>query len=355
MSMFFKSETKSVDFSVGDIQSYSRKLQDAVDNAYERYQDVSSWASKILAALDELITVGKENLAICASQLEACAQIISSTEKKIQALVGIVHQLNQTIYQVDQAISNANSAYQRASQQLDRARNMRTGDAEQAKAMRSQAIAAAEKDLSEVKKQLSKLKDKRSRLYRVKCDAEADMSALNEYLSKIQACQTRLTHEKEKISHTVFTAEGLIGKVTDSLNRLHNSFHNDINNALGQYQNATKTALSRAKTALMRMSELNNQYYSDFEQIEITDLDAFMQESVDMAEQIAAAAKRYRTIYRIRDDHSSILSDDVMSQSVALIDSVADAEKNTLTKLKKYADRLDEFSHSLLQYYRSKL
>ena len=31
--MFFKSETKSVDFSVGDIQSYSRKLQDAVDNA----------------------------------------------------------------------------------------------------------------------------------------------------------------------------------------------------------------------------------------------------------------------------------------------------------------------------------
>ncbi len=352
--MFWGKEVKNVRFTVNDISSYAQNVHNASGRADECYQAVSSWADKIVVALGEIIEVGTHNLEVCRAQIEACDECENAAQSKIDALTDLINQVEKQMYALDESISKANDAYRKACEVETRISNS-TARNEQEEKIRSENLKAAHKAVKQCSEHLSKLREKRSRLYNAKNELGGDINDLNKALSELSYIHSQLNQEEQRISRAVDNAGDLLDKVRRSLDNLRTSYRTDISETLFRCEKAANTALNRARVVEDKMGELNGKSYSDYDEICVTDINAFKNMSNRMSEQINDMTKRFGDIYKICDSHGEKLGDNIMTHALTVMQSISKTEKLYLKQMSDTSVKLTEFYKSLDSYYGSKM
>ena len=352
--MFFSKEIASANFSVSDISYYCGNLRDATDRAVDCYNNLIEWSERILAALYEIIEVGTHNAEVCQNQINACEHIEDVADQKLNALCQIEQQLENAIRSVDESISRADEAYRKACEYETRVRNSTAQNEQEAK-MRQQAISSASKMVSETKSKLSKLREKRSRLYNMRTDIGQAQGELNNAKSHLYLIKNDLNNDLSRIRRAVDTANDLVNKLKNSVEKLKKSFQYDINGGLYEATRAANKALSCARAANDRMCELNDKSYSDSEQICVTDINGLRNRADRMHMEVDEMINRFQKIYGMCNSYEEILQDDIMESALDLVDTLSESEKHMLQYIAQKSNRLDAFADSLRNYYSTKM
>lgn len=351
--MSFFSTKASVDFSVSEISSYEKDLEESGQRAVQCYDNTMEMANEIRKALVEVINIGRQNLAACEAEQKYCDNEIEVAEKKKSILYEIEHEIESAMYKLDEYIAVAGANYQRACDHAERIRNQTARD-EQEEKIRASKLVAAERQVAACRNEYNDLKNRRTKLYNLKNEVGGEISRLDKICMELRMIETHLKREEERIRNAVDTAERLLEKIDECVEALRGSFSKNIQGGLSTCQQATAAAKARAGRALDQMGALNDKSYSDYERIVVTDVGQLQRDASNMKKALAETISRFKKIYGICENYGGALQDKIMEKSLGLINDLSEQEKASINYMLKKSGQLDEFSRTLTDYYRCK-